>query len=66
MNVFKLSRIEKNRPEYTVELSGDDINLIEESLLELFDNVQYEGFDLNEKQLREESINKVLMKLGNM
>ena len=66
MNVFKLSRIENNRPEYTVELSGDDINLIEESLLELFDNVQYEGFDLNEKQLREESINKVLMKLGDM
>ena len=67
MRVFTLRAIENDMPEIEVDLSGDELNLIEVALLELYDNVQFEdNMDGGEKHDRMQLIHGLLIKLGEM
>ena len=53
--------------ECEVDLSGDELNIIEVALLELYDNVQFEdNMDGGEKHDRMQLIHGLLIKLGEM
>jgi len=64
MRTFTLKAFEKNLPEIEVDLTGEELNLIEVALLELQDNIQYE--DADDVVGRHEAITKLLIKLGDM
>ena len=67
MRVFTLRAIENNMPEVEVDLSGDELNMLEVALLELYDNVQFEDdLDAGEKHDRMQLIHGLLIKLGEM
>ena len=67
MRVFTLRAIENDMPEVEVDLSGDELNIIEVALLELYDNVQFEdNMDGGEKHDRMQLIHGILLKMGEM
>ena len=67
MRVFTLRAIENDMPEVEVDLSGDELNIIEVALLELYDNVQFEdNMDGGEKHDRMQLIHGLLNTLGVM
>ena len=67
MRTFTLRAIENNMPEIEVDLSGDELNILEVALLELYDNVQFEdNMDGGEKHDRMQLIHGLLIKLGEM
>ena len=67
MRSFTLRAIENNMPEIEVDLSGDELNVVEVALLELYDNVQFEdNMDGGEKHDRMQLIHGLLNTLGVM
>ena len=67
MRTFTLRAIENNMPEIEVDLSGDELNILEVALLELYDNVQFEdNMDGGEKHDRMQLIHGLLIKLGEL
>ena len=67
MRTFTLRAIENDCPEIEVDLSVEELNIIEVALLELYDNVQFEdNMDGGEKHDRMQLIHGLLLKLGEM
>ena len=65
MRVFTLRAIENDCPEIEVDLSVEELNIIEVALLELYDNVQFEdNMDGGEKHDRMQLIHGLLINIG--